>query len=117
VNEEGSGSRAPPSASGASNEDGGSRHAPSSASVDEVGGLHGAIRARDVRAADLQEKPTKRVVASAGHVKGGFVRFDEDGGFRRTSQRAERAIRYSERKRAEQSNLGRLGPCPGPARR
>jgi hypothetical protein len=80
-------------------------------------------------------------VARAGHVKGGFVGFDEDGGFRRTSQRAERAIRYSERKRAErairyserkraerairyserkraeQSNLGRLGPCPGPARR
>ena len=75
------------------------------------------IRARDVRAADLQEKPTKRVVASAGPVKGGFVGFDEDGGFRRTSQRAERAIRYSERKRAEQSNLGRLGPCPGPVSR
>jgi apolipoprotein N-acyltransferase len=53
-------------------------------------------------------------VARAGDVKGGFVGFDEDGGFRRTSQRAERAIRYSERKRAEQSNLGRLGPVSWP---
>jgi hypothetical protein len=66
---------------------------PSGELWDEVGGIQGAIRARDVRAADLQEKPTKRVVARAGYVKGGFVGFDEDGGFRRTSQRAERAIR------------------------
>jgi hypothetical protein len=107
ASEEGSGHQAPASASGASNVDGASRHALSCASVDEVGGLHGAIRARDVPAADMQEKSTKRVVASAGHVKGGFVGFDEDGGFRRTSQRAERAIRYSERKRAEQSNPDR----------
>ena len=33
----------------------------SSASDDEVGGIISAIRARDVRAADLQEKPTKTV--------------------------------------------------------
>ena len=31
----------------------------SSTSEDEVGGLPSAIRARDVRAADLQEEPTK----------------------------------------------------------
>jgi hypothetical protein len=39
-------------------------------------------------------------------VRGGrFVGCDEDGGFPgRTSQRAQRAIRHSERKRAEQSN-------------
>ena len=33
----------------------------SSASDDDDGGLSGAIRASDVRAADLQEEPTKRV--------------------------------------------------------
>jgi hypothetical protein len=31
----------------------------SSPSDDEVGGIQSAIRARDVRAADLQEEPTK----------------------------------------------------------
>jgi hypothetical protein len=31
----------------------------SSTSDDEAGGLEGAIRARDVRAADLEEEPTK----------------------------------------------------------
>jgi hypothetical protein len=33
----------------------------SSASDDEVGGYKAPIRARDVRAADLQEEPTKRI--------------------------------------------------------
>jgi hypothetical protein len=33
----------------------------SSTSDDEVGGLPSAIRARDVRAADLQEEPTKHI--------------------------------------------------------
>jgi hypothetical protein len=37
----------------------------SSTSEDEVGGLPSAIRARDVRAADLQEEPTKRAKNSA----------------------------------------------------
>jgi hypothetical protein len=33
----------------------------SSPSDDEVGGINSAIRARDVRAADLQEEPTNRM--------------------------------------------------------
>ena len=64
-----------------------------------------AIRARDVRAADLQEEPTKRLENRAHLRHSRFVGFDEDGGSRRTSQRAERAIRQSERWRARQSNL------------
>jgi hypothetical protein len=47
---------------------------------DEVGGLHRAIRARDVRAADLQEKPTKRIENTADHPNSRFVGLDEDGG-------------------------------------
>jgi hypothetical protein len=37
----------------------------SSSSDDEVGGLKGAICARDVRAAELQEEPTKRIESRA----------------------------------------------------
>jgi hypothetical protein len=55
-----------------------------------------AIRAREVRAADLQEKPTKRLENLLILRHGRFVGFDEDGGFRRKSQRAERAIRQRE---------------------
>jgi hypothetical protein len=69
---------------------------------DEVG-AHRAIRACDVRAADLQENPTKRLgepSCNSGHSR--FVGFDEDGGSRRTVQRAERAIRQSVRQRAKQ---------------
>jgi hypothetical protein len=61
-----------------------------------------AIRARDVRAADLQEEPTKPVKNRAHSPTSRFVGSDEDGGYRRTSQRAERAIRQSER--SERSN-------------
>jgi hypothetical protein len=53
----------------------------SSASDDEVGGPQGAIRARDVRAADLQEEPTKRLEnreLTLRHNR--FVGSDEDGG-------------------------------------
>jgi hypothetical protein len=56
-----------------------------------------AIRAHDVRAAGLQEEPTKRVDRANSPEIAVFVGFDEDGGYRRTSQRAERAIRESER--------------------
>jgi hypothetical protein len=51
-----------------------------SASDDEVGGLHGAIRAREVRAADLQEEPTNRMRTELIRRHGRFVGFDEDGG-------------------------------------
>jgi hypothetical protein len=43
--------------------------------------LQSAIRARDVRAADLQEKPTKRVENTADSPTSLFVGFDEDGGY------------------------------------
>jgi hypothetical protein len=51
----------------------------SSPSDDEVGGPNGAIRARDVRAADLQEKPTKLENRTDPPTRC-FVGFDEDGG-------------------------------------
>jgi hypothetical protein len=45
-------------------------------------GLLGAIRARDVRAADLQEEPTKRLETAELIVQDSrFVGSDEDGGF------------------------------------
>ncbi len=59
----------------------------SSASDEDGGGLQSAIRAR-VRAADLQEEPTKDVEKRADFRHNRFVGSDEDGGFRRTSQRA-----------------------------
>jgi hypothetical protein len=52
----------------------------SSPSDDEVGELKGAIRARDVRAADLQEEPTKRLENGAILRHNRFVGSDEDGG-------------------------------------
>ena len=53
----------------------------SSLSDDEVGGPQSAIRARDVRAADLQEEPTKRVMTERIVRQNRFVGADEDGGF------------------------------------
>jgi hypothetical protein len=54
----------------------------SSPNDDEVGGFQSAIRARDVRAADLQEEPTKRFETAELIVQDSrFVGFDEDGGF------------------------------------
>jgi hypothetical protein len=44
-----------------------------------------AIRARYVRAADLQEKATKRAETELTLRHSRFVGFDEDGGFQRTS--------------------------------
>jgi hypothetical protein len=77
----------------------------SSPSDDEVGVPKGAIRARDVRAADLQEETTKRLDSRADSPKL-IISLDstKTAAIRRTSQRAERAIRRSERQRAEQSN-------------
>jgi hypothetical protein len=43
-------------------------------SDDEVGGFKSAIRARDVRAADLQEEPTKRVEDGADSSTQSFRR-------------------------------------------
>ncbi len=69
----------------------------SSPSDDKVGGCKSAIRARDVRAADLQEKPMKRVENRADSPTR-VVSSDstKTAAPRRTSQRAERAIRQSE---------------------
>jgi hypothetical protein len=73
--------------------------------------LQSAIRARDVRAADLQEEPTKPVEDRAVLVDGRFVGSDEDGGSPANIERAERAIGHSERQRAEQSNPDRAPLC------
>jgi hypothetical protein len=69
----------------------------SSRSDDEVGGSKSAIRARDVPAADLQEEQTKRVTKRA-EFHDRIVSSDptKTAAPRRTSQRAERAIRRSE---------------------
>jgi hypothetical protein len=61
---------------------------------------------RDVRAADLQEEPTKRVETRVDLQHSHLVGSDDDGGFQRTSQRAMRAIRQSER--SEWSNRVRI---------
>jgi hypothetical protein len=55
---------------------------------DELGGLKARSAPRDVRAADLQEKPTKRDESRVISDPSRFIGFDEDGGSRRTSQRA-----------------------------
>jgi hypothetical protein len=71
--------------------------------------LIGAIRARDVRAADLQEEPTSRTELILRHDC--FVGSDEDGGSPRTSQRAERALGYSERsERSNQTETVQVSP-------
>ena len=46
----------------------------SSRSDDEVGGTESAIRARDVRAADLQQGPTKRIKSRACFPRQSFRR-------------------------------------------
>ena len=61
-----------------------------------------AIRARDVRAADLQEEPTKRFESRANSVIVVSSDSTKTAAHQRTSQRAERAIRQSER--SERSN-------------
>jgi hypothetical protein len=77
----------------------------SSPNDDEVGGLPGAIRARDVRAADLQEEPTKRVENLQMILRHrGFVGSDEDGGYPANiaasgaSQKTQRAWRAEQSK-------------------
>jgi hypothetical protein len=62
-----------------------------------------AKRARDVRAADLQEKPTKGVKNKVGSPET-VVSLDptKTAATQRTSQRAERAIKHSEH--SERSN-------------
>jgi hypothetical protein len=62
----------------------------------------GAIRARDVRAADLQEKPTKRVKNKAGSPETVVSLDPTKAATQRTSQRAERATKHSEH--SERSN-------------
>jgi hypothetical protein len=47
----------------------------------EGSGAQRAIRARDVRAADLQAKPTRRVQKRSDPAAQRFVGFAEDGGY------------------------------------
>jgi hypothetical protein len=74
----------------------------SSPNDDEVGDFQSAIRARDVRAADLQEEPTKRFENRADLRHDRFVGSDEDGGF--GEQRSERSEPSDEARRSERSN-------------
>jgi hypothetical protein len=87
-----------------------------SASDDEVGGLRGAIRVRDVRAADLQEEPTN---ASKNAL---ILRHQSFRLIRRRRRlpaniAASEASNQTERAQASGAiKLGRLGPCLGPSR-
>jgi hypothetical protein len=65
--------------------------------------LPGAIRARDVRAADLQEEPTRPVKNRAVFVRSRFVGSDEDGGLP-GEHRSERSEPFRHRERSERSN-------------
>ncbi len=82
-----------------------SRHALSSASDDEVGGLEGAVRAAAMFAPPIcRRSPTKRVRLEKILRDSRFVGFDEDGGS--SEHRSERSEPLdAERKRAEQSNM------------
>jgi hypothetical protein len=75
---------------------------PSGELWDEVGVLQGAIRARDVRAADLQEEPTKRAETelTLQHI------VSSDRRRRRLSgeHRSERSEHWIQRAVAERSN-------------
>jgi hypothetical protein len=75
----------------------------SSPSDDEVGALQGAIRARDVRAADLQEEPTKRAKNRADSRTESFRRIRRR---RRlpSEHRSERSEQGSGASEAERSN-------------
>jgi hypothetical protein len=61
------------------------------ASDDRIGGLDGAIRVRDVSAADLQEKPTKPVEAELGIATVASSDSTNTAAAPRPSQRAKRA--------------------------
>ena len=66
-----------------------------SSSDDEVGSCQRAIRARDVRAADLQEEPTKPAENRAVLVDVVSSDRTKTAAPRRTSQRPERAIGHA----------------------
>ncbi len=76
--------------------------------------LRSAIRAGDVRAADLQEEPTKRIRDGDGSARRSFRRIRRRRRLpERISQRAQRAIRRSERSNQTLSAARcRLGLAP-----
>ena len=65
--------------------------------------LPSAIRARDVRAADMQEEPTKPVEIRADFSRDRFVGFDEDGGSTANIAASEASHQAQRAQRAEQS--------------
>jgi predicted amidohydrolase YtcJ len=71
----------------------------------------GAIRARDVRAADLQEEPAKRVENRADLQHDCFVGFDEDGGFL-ANIAASGASTWTQRAPASEAIKPRIAPPP-----
>ena len=80
----------------------------SSSWSDEVGALQGAIRARDVRAADLQEEPMKRLQNRAALRHDRFGGSDEDGGSQANIAASGASNGTQRAQRAEQSNPGRI---------
>ena len=65
-------------------------------------------RGRDVRAADLQEKPTKPMRAEKIFMGSRFVGFDEDGGF--PANIAASGSEPFDAERSERSNQNRTRP-------
>ena len=86
----------------------------SSRSDDEVGGYKGAIRACDVRAADLQEEPTKRVEKRAG-PSDTIVSLDPTKTAARGEHRSERSEPIRQRAPVEQSSTPDRGDEARPA--
>src|SRR6185295_20293209 len=76
-----------------------------SANDDEVGGHEGVIRARDVRAADLQEEPTKRIESRLGCPRRSFRRMRRRRRLpsEHRSERSEPSDTASERERSNQT--------------
>jgi hypothetical protein len=71
---------------------------------EEGSGFQGAIRARDVRAADLQEEPMKRAENRAHSATSRFVGSDEDGGFLANIAASGASDQAQRAQRAEQSS-------------
>jgi len=81
---------------------------PSGELWDEVGSFKSAIRARDVRVADLQEEPTERFQNRADLRQDPFVGSNEGGGSQANIAASGASNGTQRAQRAEQSNPGRI---------
>jgi hypothetical protein len=84
---------------------------PSGELCDEVGEVQSAIRARDVRAADLQEEPTKPVKKRADSPTQSFRRIRRRRRLTANIAASGASHLTQPAQRAEQSNMDRAPPC------